>query len=226
MSADFASFGVSRIIRLSWTIPACGLWVADVATANELPLPAVATLQVGNLAMVGAVFRQGNVFGRTEARIVGGFGGWSKALSPRGYSLPFGVTKSMVLQDAALEAGELVSVVLDGSLGTHWARPTDTRTGKCPAGRVLRAVAGTSWWVDATGTVQVAPRVPSTVVPLFDVVEWDAAGGIFELAAEDVASWQPGATFVSAQVPTLQTIAAVRHVVDNTGRHRMRVVVQ
>jgi hypothetical protein len=216
--APYDTFAGVPLTFLNLSIPLVGLWVADVHSSAALPFPPVGPLVHGNLTLQGGVYRQATFAGITTARIAGGFGGWSKTLTPRGYSQPFGVLLSQVLNDAALEVQEAVTVVLDQPIGTFWSRPSG------PAGRTLRAAAGSSWSVQASGIVNVGPRIPQPIVSPWQVLAWDGAGGILDLATEDQASWQPGNTFASALVPSLQTVSLVRHT-SEAGKSRMRVMI-
>jgi hypothetical protein len=216
--AFYDSYGGIPVQRLDLSIPQLGLWVADVSMVTSQPAPPTGTLIHGNLMLRGAVYRSASFGGVTSARLVGGFGGWSKPVAARGYSLPFGIMLSLVLGDVALEVGEQIAVLSDTSLGPFWNR----RAGS--AGSALRAVAGSSWWVNGAGIVQVGQRPSTAVTSAWQTDDWDGGAGILTIATEDPASWQPGATFSSATVQPAQTVSFVRHTVEN-GIGRMRVMV-
>lgn len=217
--SDYTSYAGSRVIAMSLSLKLYGLWTAEITVATGGALPTTGQLAHGNMTLQGAVYRQGTLGGTTRALLVGGFGGWSKQVQERGYQLISGVLISLVLSELAAEVGEQVAVTSDGSLGNWWTRPA------ARAGAVLRAAAGPLWWVDASGVVQVGPRPGGSVATPFQPEEWDGGAGVLTIASDDVASWQPGVTFSSALVPQ-QTVSAVRHVVGNDGRARMRVMVQ
>lgn len=217
--SNYSSYAGSRIVEMSLSLRLYGLWTAEIAVATGNALPSTGQLTHGNLTLRGAVYRQGTLGGTTRALLVGGFGGWSKAVPERGYQLLSGVLLSLVLSELAAEVGEQVAVTADGSLGNWWTRPA-TR-----AGAVLRAAAGPLWWVDASGVVQVGPRPGGSVTTPFQPQAWDGGAGVLTISSDDVASWQPGVTFSNVLVPQ-QTVSAVRHVVGNDGRARMRVMVQ
>ena len=115
---------------------------------------------MGNLSLVGAVYRQAAFGGRLEARLVGGAAGWHKPVQARAYNNPGGVALSQVLRDAAIEVGESVNVISDGPIGNFFFRYADK------ASRVLRTLAGPLWWVSPDGTTQVGAR-PATSVRKF-----------------------------------------------------------
>ena len=216
--SDYSSFAGQRLVAVNLLLPLIGLWTADVVCADGQTLPSTGQMTHGNLTVQGAVFRQGTLGGQTRARIAAGFGGWSKQVGAKGYQSPFGVLLSLVLSELAAEVGEQVNVATLATLGNFWHRSAG------PAGKALRAAAGASWWVDNLGIMQITPRPAGSVTGPFQVEQWDAGAGIMTIAADDVASWQPGATFANEQVPT-QTISAVRHVARNDGWARMRVMV-
>lgn len=222
---SYVSFAGIPITTLSWAIPLVGLWTADIAFSLPVPAPPVGPLQLGNLAMQGAVYRQATFGGVTMARLVGGFGGWSRRVGPRAYSLPFGIPLATVLADVAIEVLEPPPVVaLPTIVGNYWARPADS-SGTAPAGRVLRAAAGPTWYVNPAGVVQVGPRLPAPIVTPFQASHWDGASGTLTIATEDPASWTPGGVFAAPQITSPQTVALVRHTVDTKGVGRMRVMV-
>lgn len=218
--SDYSSFAGVRVTAMSLWWPLLGLWTADVSMAVGDTLPTSGTLQHGNLSLQGAVYRQGSLGGVTRARLVGGAGGWGTVVQARGYQAAFGVLLSQVLNDVAIECGERIAVQSDRVIGTAWSRPQG------PGGNVLRAAAGPLWWVDASGVVQVGPRTSAPIQTPFDALDWDGGAGIVTVSSDDVASWVPGNTFSSALMQPMQTIAAVRHVVDNEGVARMRILVQ
>lgn len=214
---SFAGFPASS---MSLWVPLVGLWVADVTLVAGVPLPPFGPLVHGNMALIGGVYRSATFGGQTTARIAGGFGGWSRSIPARGYSLPFGVTRSIVIADAAAECGEPPALVVnDTVLGQFWTCKKET------AGMRVRTVAGSSWWVNPAGILVVGPRDPSPIITPWQQIEWDGASGVLEIATNDPASWQPGRKFASPLVTSPQTVSAVRHIVSSNGRSRMRVMV-
>lgn len=210
-----ATVNNQTVVSLNLAIPLYGLWVADVALALETLLASgPVTLTLGNLTLTGAVYRQNVFAGQVQARIVGGAGGWNKMVQARGYNSPGGVPLSMVAGDAAKEVGETITVAADQSLGNFYARFADK------ASRVLAAVGGPSWWVDAKGATHIGPRPTSTIKSSFVVEDYRPHTGELTVSTEDYASWQPGASFTSATTGT-QTIASVRHDMHDTAKMRI-----
>ena len=206
-----------RIVSGFVSIPMYGAWVADVVLASDQPVPGKCSLSIGNLTLAGAAYRQATFAGRTEARLVGGAGGWSQSVAARGYTNPGGVLLSMVLGDAATEVGERVSIASDRTLGNWWTRIADK------ASRVLRLVAGPLWWIDGTGTTRIGPRSSPAVASEFTVESFEGAPGTLRIATEDHASWIPGATF-SGPTVAQQTVGSVRHTFGGDGIARLEVM--
>lgn len=217
--ADFANVAGQRIASMSLSLPKLGAWVADIVLASaQLLGTGRLTLALGNLSLAGTVYRQDVFAGLVNVRMAAGAAGWSKSVQARGYSNPAGFFLSTVLQDLALEVGETVRVANDGILSTQFGREA------CPAGEILRAFAGPLWWVDASGVTQVGPRPATRIRTSFEVEQYDGGRGELLISTEDYASWMPGAQFSTPNIPATQTIACVRHVVNNDGRARMHVL--
>jgi hypothetical protein len=207
-----------RVISGTITFPYYGPWVADVILATATDIVPAVTLIVGDLTLSGTVVRQASFTSSRSARIVGGGGGWRKTLPARGYSHEAGVKLSSVLGDAARESGERIMVASDRTIGKHYARDI----GK--AERVLAFELGGQWWVDPQGVTQIVARSAAPIVTPFNVIAWSGGKGLFEIASEYLTSWQPGRTFTSPTVPTVQTIASVTIEVDNAGKLRLHVL--
>lgn len=217
----WGSVSGQRIVSgmLSW--PLYGAWTADVVLATDTaPVPSPCTVTIGNLTLSGTPYRQTTFAGRTEARIVGGAGGWSKPVQKRGYNNPaVGVLRSQVIADAALEVGETAVTSVDATLGDQYLRYADK------ASRVLVRESGGQWWIDPLGVTHVGPRTTATILSPFTIESFDGASGTLRIATEDPASWQPGNTFSSATVPAPQTIASVRHELRANGVARLEVMI-
>lgn len=217
--SDFASVNGQRVVGMDLAIPFYGLWVADVMLALATPLPTTKiSLVLGNMTLVGTVYRQSAFAGCLEARIIAGAGGWSQTVQARGYNNPAGVLLSMVVGDAAKDVGETVKITADQTLGNFYARFADK------ASRVLAAVAGPIWWIDASGVTHVGPRATGTVATDFVVESFKGSTGELVISTEDYLSWQPGVTFTNSTVGT-QTAASVRHETRPNGHSTMKVMI-
>lgn len=215
---DFLSFAGERVMTLDLVMPTLGAWAADVVLSSSAPLPsAMAALVIGDLTLNGAVFRAASFAGSRSARIVGGFGGWSKTVPAQDYK-GSSVMASTVLRDAAIAVGE--TVVMD-TPDTNLFRFTREAA---IAARVLRQVAGASWWIALDGSTHVGKRPSTQVKGDFTVISWSGKLGKFEIATETLSEWLPGNTFVGPG-DGLQTISSVSIQSSNDGKLRVGVLV-
>lgn len=215
---SFAEVNGARVVTASIGVPSYGVWQGDVMLAEGTAISNPVTLTIGNLSLRGAVYRQATYAGAQRARLVGGAGGWRKSVPAQGYSSSSGVRLSTVLRDAAALVGEQVAIAADRVLGTAYVREA------APASRVLRQLAD-NWYVDGAGVTQIRERTRPTITSPFDVIAWDAAKGIVEVATEDYAAWVPGASFSAPTISPAQTISFARFHVDNRGALRLAVMV-
>lgn len=219
MSALYASANGIRITAASLSIPFYGLWVADVTLATSQLLAAPVVLTMGNLTLRGAVLRQRDFAGNTTARLVGGSGGWARPVTLAPYAKPQGVPLSLVLRDAAQACGESVALATDRSLGAFYVPGAGV-----PAGTILRSLAGAEWYVDELGITQVRARASTPITTEAEVTHYAGGKGWLSVATEDLASWQPGATFTGATVAVPFTVAASRIMAENDGTLRLEVL--
>lgn len=215
---NWASFATARIVSGSVMIPLYGTWVADLHFADVTAIPSTpSALTAGDLALVGTAVRSAGFAGARSARVVGGSAGWRRDVTHRAYA--FGPTASMVLADAATEVGERVVVVNDRSLGGQWTREPG------PASRVLAMLAGSLWWMDATGTTQVGGvRSPALITSPFVVMTRAGASGHVQIGTDTLADWMPGRTFIAPTIATPLTVRMVRHHFDRDGIARTEVL--
>lgn len=217
----FATLGGQRIVTMDLDMPLLGAWVADAVIAVAQPIPSgVQPLVLGNLNLMGTVYRQAAFGGLVNARVVAGANGWSKTTQSRGYNVASGVTLSLVLGDVAAEIGEQVAVQNDVSFGNHFLRLADT------AANTLRAIAGPIWYIDNNGVTQIRARPSPTIKTSFEVESYDGGRGALVVSTEDYGSWLPGAQFSGPTLPSTLTIATVRHEIKNDGKARMHILVR
>lgn len=237
---SFADVNGVRVVEGTVCIPWRGLWAADLALATDAPaVPnGPATLTLGDLTLSGTVSRSDAFGGQTTLRMVAGAGGWGKTLKERFYALPPGVPLSMVLGDAAAEAGEVLSaaaraVALSVTLGAFAVRAAGP-----PSVTVLRQWAEPNWWVDNAGQLQLGDRASTpasgnaadaahlgAVMTPFTVLDNDAGKHRLLVATDNPADWMPGRTFTAPNVPGgAQTISMVTHALRGDGGHRLSVL--
>ena len=135
------------------SMPRSGPWTADVtvATSDDLSGP-VTLLADGGQAFKGAVW-QGGVYGDTaHVKLVGGAGGFGRALDPKFYR---NAPASIVMGDLLREAGERLSpTALAPSTNLPWYQRGRANT----AGEEMEqlcAALGIAWRVLGDGTVWV-----------------------------------------------------------------------
>lgn len=216
--SDFLSFAGQHVMTVDMVTPRWGAWAADIVLSLSAEIPSTATsLVVGDLTLTGTVFRMASFAGSRSARIIGGFGGWPKSVSAQDYR-GTSVMASTVLRDAAAAVGE--RIVMDAQ-DTNLRRFTREAA---PAQRVLRQVAGSSWWIAPDGTTHIGTRPSAAVKGDFVVVAWSGKLGKFEIATETLAEWIPGNTFTGPG-DGVQTISSVMIHSANNGKLRVGVLV-
>ncbi len=212
------SINGQRVVSGSIAIPMHGPWVADVVLSLAEPLTPAASIVIGNLTLVGTVYRMASFAGSKSARVVGGAGGWRKPLPARGYSHDAGVLASTVMTDAARESGETIVVDQDRQLGTSWARDAGKAEG------TLKLITGGIWWIDPAGVTQTRARDASLISTPFTAIAWSGGKGQFEIATEFYSDWQPGRTFNAPTIGSVQTVSSVRFDATNNGKLRLIVL--
>ena len=199
MTVSESAVNAHRVRLARLTIPRVGAWLADVWTDDEITPEELAeplVLYVAGTPMVGALVRGETWQGSTRLRIVGGKGGWRTRLPARWYTSDAGVRPSQVAQDAARECGEAISqgVVSDAPLGAWYARQGWS------ASRTL-AQLGLPWRILEDGTTSLQGWPASAIGSSFDVVAYDAARCIVELATDAPSDWRPGRAFSNPRLP-------------------------
>jgi hypothetical protein len=215
----FATVNGQRIIRGSIVTPAYGMWSADLFLANDQDLgPGQVAVSVGNLSLMGSIYRQATFAGARWVRLVAGAGGWRNNVATKQYSLQSGVSMRMVLTDAATEVGELMGFVPPVTVGSQFCREAAKAT------RVLKQLAGTAWYVDLLGVTQIQARPASAILSPFQVIDLFGGEGRASIATEDYAAWVPNATFTSPFLGATYQIHATRLHLSPEGEVRVEVL--
>lgn len=217
---SFATLGGVPIVSGSLVIPLYGMWAGDVRVATGVEMPDSVEIVLGNLTMVGHVYRQRAFAGATSCRLVAGTGGWREMVTARQYYFAGGVPLRMVIQDVAKEVGETAVVDSDESIGDAYVRQADR------ASLVLRQLAGANWYVDNDGVTQISAWPSDPVQSAFTIEEQDPARGLVTVATEDYASWMPGCTFAAPNLAGTFANGGVRYSFDGDGRFRLEVLTQ
>lgn len=176
------------VSRMRMTIPAWGLWWADVDLVDESALSGSQVLTVAGVTHVCAVVSGGPFDGRSAYRLVGGAGGWGQSIAARGYANDLGVKKATIAGDAAASVGEALNAAPLGveTVGPHYARPEG------PAIAALNYAAPRGWHVDREGVTQATLRPTTPYVGDRLPSEYDPATRVFEFIDDDVSQWLPG----------------------------------
>jgi len=217
---NFASYASARAATVSLVVPRYGRWSADVLVALDDVVPDVGPLVFGNLTLQGAVRRQALYGGSRSLRLVGGFNGWQKDVPAQQYRLSSGVRASLLLGDAARIVGERVNVPSDRVVGDTFTRAN------APAAQLLAELAGAFWYVDASGTTQIADWPAAPIRSEFVVIDQKGGAGVVTIATEDYAEWMPNKSFTSVFTQGTATVCGVRMHVSADGIARVEVLTQ
>lgn len=204
------------VIKARLTIPYSRIWHADVTLDRAVPAPLVGPqlLNIAGAVYTCSVVRALDFVGSRSVRLVGGQGGWRKAVLPKPYAVTSGVSTLSIVSDAALAVKEFVPV-LDPTIpviqGTNFVRQGGA------ASLVLDQLLGDAWWMDQRGFIQTAPRLPTPILSPFTVSAVRGAAGIYTVETESPADWTPGRTFLG---PTASgTINRVAHIIESGSFH-------
>jgi hypothetical protein len=221
----FASVAGFQLVSGSLVVPLIGVWTADLQLAGEETVSGQVSVVIGNLTLVGAVFRSDAYGGQTHVRLVGGAGGWRTSITPQGYGNTAGVMLSQILGDAAAACGEKVNVAEDASIGNAWVRVNfDSSVAGDILWQLLHLGAIPAWYVDPTGITQIAAWPTVQVTTPFTVTGQKADKGVCTIATEDYVSWMPGCTFANPLLATTFTSAGVHYEWTPDGKFRFEVL--
>lgn len=218
--ALFASLAGIPVVTGSITVPLYGLWSADVQLGTDDDVTDDASLVLGDLTLTGHIYRQSLFGGQRKCRLVGGFGGWRKVVSAKPYSLAGGIKLSLVVNDAALEVGEKVSITDDQIIGIAYVRENSI------ASDVLRQLAGANWYVDPAGITQIKAWPKTNITTPFTVIDQDGDQGKITIATENYAAWLPNAEFTAPQLDATYTIGSSTYRFQDDGTARVEVLTQ
>ncbi len=185
---SLATLGGVSVTALRMQVPAWGVWWADVHLAEDVALAGAQTLVLADVTCACTIVSGGAAHGTASYRVVGGKGGWSRSLPKKPYLNDAGVKASLVLADAAREAGETLSGVPTTRLGPHFARAEGL------ASAVLHLLAPRSWYVGLDGVTRFGARTAIAYTGDGARTRVDPAGAIVEIATEQIAQLVPGVT--------------------------------
>ena len=190
MTAAHVTLGGEPVSTVRLTLPERGVWWADVELELAPALSGRVELRIGDRSWSGTIDpqRSGTHMERARVRLVGGAGSWGTSLRAKHYHSDAGVRAQLVLEDAAREAGEAITIpasIGTASLGADYVRKAG------PASRALEdalRASGATWWVDADGVTQLASaRVTSDADPAaYEVLDVNPRARVVTLACDDV----------------------------------------
>lgn len=202
----YATIGPATIVKGSLSVPGWGIWHADLFLDRPVTIASPATLTIADLVATCTVVRSVDWTGQRGVRVVGGAGGWRRAVPAKQYANPAGLSLSTVLQDTAAAVGERVTIQVDRVIGRAFTREATS------AGAVLEQLAGEGWYVGFDGVTIVGARATGSVLREFTATLVNQPANIVVVATENPAEWLPGKTYASGQVQG--TIQRVRHRID------------
>lgn len=184
---------------LRW--PRRGAWVADVRLDVSTALAGAVVFRLGALDLAGTIVRGGAFAHAGYYRVVAGAGRWGTVLPARAYRNDAGVRRSLVLADAAREAGEVVVLPLeDVLLGTAWSRV------RGPARAALAAAWGAEWYVSELGATTFGVRPPLPVTATYRVLSEDPRHGQFTIATEEPDGIRPGMLLAGRAISSISAV--------------------
>ena len=180
----------ARVTSSRVFIPAWGCWHASVDVDGDVAIApgARVTLVMADLALVGTVLTGGTALGRSFYRIVGGAGGWGKAVPAASYPDDSGTKFATILGDTAQAVGETMApIAATVRTGPNWTREAG------PASMALNTLAPAAWYVDQSGVTHLGARTPAPLpAKVTRLKPVDLARGKVELASESIATILPG----------------------------------
>lgn len=206
-----------RVVSARIVMPYRGLWYADldvdpdvVATApTSGPAALVLGAAPGPVAsLLGVIdpLAAGSFVATARARVLGGFGGWSKTVTAQHFNQP-GLTSTQVLSSVAASVGETVADL----------SPTPIQDYMLDAGPASRVFGLGMWWVDpTTGLTTVGPRPPAVPDPSLELLSWDPLAKRAEVACDALVL--PGTPIVDPRLGEgVVTVRDVEQVFDANG---------
>ena len=202
----FAGLDDIPIMRGQVTIPAYGIWHADLWLDREVALSGQVRLALADISALATVVRVIGFLGQTGVRIVGGYGGWRTSVSGLQYAAATGLSLRTVLAHTAADVGELVDAA-DTAIGTAYVRAVG------PASRVLQSLIPGAWYVGFDGVTYAAPRPAGVVANRFMTMDVSQPAGAYVVATDSPGEWLPGRSFTGPS--TSGVISRVQHQIEN-----------
>ena len=202
----FAGLDDIPIMRGQVTIPAYGIWHADLWLDREVALSGQVRLALADISALATVVRVIGFLGQTGVRIVGGYGGWRTSVPGLQYAAATGLSLRTVLAHTAADVGELVDAA-DTAIGTAYVRAVG------PASRVLQSLIPGAWYMGFDGVTYAAPRPAGVVANRYMTMDVSQPASAYTVATDSPGEWLPGRTFTGPS--TSGVISRVQHMIEN-----------
>lgn len=170
--------GTEPVSHARVAIPGYGLPWIEATLTEGATLTGAQTLSIAGVNVAGTVVAGGPYQGRARYRLVGGAGGWGKALARKAYHDDAGVKVSKVATDLANDCGETLGAIPTTRRGPHYARDAKA------AFLTLNELAPGAWYIDLDGVTQFGARSPTTYEGDGTIVRVDQAARVVELALD------------------------------------------
>lgn len=203
---SFATANDLIVVSAEIDVPLRGPWTGVFRLDTQATLTGAVVLRLGDLELRGTIRRGGDALGASDYKIVAGNAAWHTVLPAKGYRAT-SVRLSAVLNDAARETGETISVAADTSIGEAYVREAG------PASRVLEQLCRDGWHVGYDGVTRNGPRFTEPVDVEHDVINFEPQTRVVQVASEAPQGFVPGRT-LEVEGQTL-TISSVRFALDS-----------
>lgn len=227
MSGALCTINGQAALRATVVIPRSRIWTAEIEAANMLDISGPVTIELSDIELKGTIVEGGPYATRGWYRVVGGFGGWRKALAPKAYASAAGVKLSTIVKDAAGEVGENVAAFTDRRVGPAYVRPPSLEGDKLSveAARVLDALAPENWYVDLDGSTHIGARAAADFKPIYRLLDKVPSSRRIMIASDTLVGLVPGAKLEGLEAATVRhelTSSTLRtHVYGTMGKSVM-----
>lgn len=227
MTGALCTLNGQAALRATVVIPRTRIWTAEIEAANLLDISGAVTIGLADIELKGTIIDGGPYATRGWYRIVGGAGGWRRALAPKSYRSAAGVKLSTVVGDAATEVGETMAAFTDSRVGPAYVRPPSLEGDKLSveAARVLDALASENWYVDIDGSTHIGVRAAAAFKPNYRLLDKRPDARRAMIASDTLVGLVPGATLEGLEAATIRhelTSSTLRtHVYGTMGKSVM-----
>lgn len=187
--SDAPTLNGLRVVSARLLHPWRGAWIVDATldpdTVTTAPTSGPASVVIGGSTLIGTIDPRGSgsFVAGAAVRVVGGAGGWDKAVPPQHYHVDNGVSSTSVYTGAAAIVGETIVEAAPTVLGIDYMRS---------AGPASRVFGDADWYLDLIGLTHVGPRPAATADASLTLISWDPVQQRAELTCD--ALLLPGTT--------------------------------